>query len=83
MVEHQVWPDSCRMYGRRLLMIRRFWATCAITLGIWEGLAVGTGRVPTITETCRRTREHKLGAVAITAWWIGLGWHILKSKSAT
>lgn len=63
-----------------LLPARRFWAACAISLGVWEGLAVGTGRVPTVTATCRRARSRKLGALAIAAWWIGLGWHLLGSK---
>jgi len=57
---------------------RKFWAFCAIVLGIWEGAAVATRKIPTVTETARRARRRKIGAAAIMLWWAGLGWHLLR-----
>jgi hypothetical protein len=58
----------------------KFWAFCAIFLGIWEGIAIATKWIPTITDICRQYRSRKPIAVAITIWWVGLGWHLLKSQ---
>jgi hypothetical protein len=57
----------------------KFWAGCAIAIGAWEGLAVGTGRLPTATELSRRARRRKVGALAIFAWWLGLGHHFWRA----
>jgi hypothetical protein len=61
---------------------QRFWAVSAIALGAWEGTAVSTKRLPTVTDSCRWARRRKVGLIAIMLWWLGLGWHLLKSGPA-
>jgi hypothetical protein len=59
---------------------RRLWGCCAIALGAWEASAFATGRVPTVTEACRRARTRRVGTAAVLIWWLGLGHHLMRSK---
>jgi hypothetical protein len=60
--------------------LHKFWPTCAIGLGVWEGTAITTRRIPTVTDACRRARQHRAGRVVIALWLLGLAEHMLRSK---
>lgn len=55
------------------------WGTSAILLGVWEATALGTRKLPTITDTarhCHSRRRHST-RIAIFAWLFCLGRHLL------
>lgn len=56
------------------------WATCAITLGVWESVALTTKRVPTISTACRcaKSKYRRPTEAIVGVWLIGLGAHLLK-----
>lgn len=55
------------------------WASTAITLGVWETVALTTKRIPTITKTCATARHNhgRKAEIAVAAWLLGLGAHLL------
>lgn len=59
------------------------WATTAITLGVWEAVAVTTKKIPTISRTCwyARQRRSRTTEAAVILWLAGLGAHLLKRAS--
>jgi hypothetical protein len=59
--------------------IKYAWGTSAILLGVWEAAALGTRKLPTITDTARRchVRRRRSTRIAIWAWLICLGRHLL------
>ena len=59
---------------------KHFWGTQAVVLGVWEAIAIKTGKLPTITRTVKaaKTRRSRLTHAAVVVWLIGLGRHLLK-----
>ena len=58
------------------------WAGWAILLGVWEAVAIATKRVPTVTETARRSCvRYPFGFRLLALLWLaGLGDHLLRGR---
>jgi hypothetical protein len=57
----------------------RFWAIQLWILAVWEALAVGTRRLPTITETSRHLSRKRLARLAVILWATALTDHLLEA----
>jgi len=75
-------------YHKTMTPISRFnsdtaWAATAITLGVWETVALTTKKVPTISNACwsARKRHARKTEAAVILWLTGLGAHLLKRAS--